>query len=158
MSFELLVESLYTTNRRPIRRDGLAADLTAVATVNIFQVAGGDIVLNGIHGKVTTVIGAAVGTTIQLNHTPTAGAAQVLCLASAAITNGAVNTIYTITGAVGVAMTVGLIGVGVYELTNRLVLVPGIIGLVVAVLANTGVIDWTLDYTPLTPAATITVL
>jgi len=157
MPFDSLDAALYTTDRR-LRRAGLAADLTALATVNIFQVADGDIVLNGIHGKVTTVIGAGAGTTIQLNHTPTAGAAQVLCLASAAITGGAVNTIYTITGAVGVAMTVGMIGVGVYQITNRLVLVPGIIGLVVAVLVNTGVIDWYLNYTPLTPAASVTAL
>lgn len=158
MGFDSLDAVLYTTGRR-LRRAGLAADLTAVATVNIFTVAGGPVVLNGIAGAVTTVIGAAAGTTIQLNHTPVApAAATVLCLASAAITNAVVGTVFTITGAVGVAMTVNANGIGIYQLTQRMVLLPGIMGLVVAVLANTGVIDWYVDYTPLTAAATVTAL
>lgn len=132
-----------------VYRAGLAADLTGLGTVNLFQISGGDVLLAGIYGKVTTQIGAVGATTIQLDLVPTGGASGVLCVA-VAINTDVVNTIYTITGDVAVGMDVGTsIGVGHYQETNTMVLVPGIIGMIVAVSVNTGVIDWTLHYVPL---------
>lgn len=143
-----------------VRRPGVATDLAAVATVNIFTVSGGDILLTHIYGIVTVgPIGAGL-TTLDLQHTPTGGVATAMCAASAAINTDAVNTIYTITGAVAGAMVASAgLGVGVASMvTNMQVLVPGIILLNVAVAVNTGTIDWILHYVPLDTDSRVTIL
>jgi len=138
---------------RRVRRAGLAADLTAVATFNIFQVIGGDVMLTGFYGKVTTVIGGGAATLI-VTHTPTGGAANAMCATSISIAADAVNTLYTWDGTLaGVLQPLGVAAVGVgnnvasFSAGNNIV-VPGIIGIAVAV-ASTGVIDWILHYIPL---------
>lgn len=136
-----------------VRRVGLAADLTAVATFNIFQVSGGDVLLTGFYGKVTTVIGAGAATLI-LTHTPTGGAANAMCTTSISIAADAVDTIYTWNGALaGVLQPLGVAAVGVGNCVASFatafnILVPGIMGVAVAVV-STGVIDWILHYIPL---------
>ena len=136
-----------------VRRAGLAADLTAVATVNLFQVIGGDVMLTGFYGKVTTLIGGGAATLI-LNHTPTGGAANAMCTTSISIAADAVNTLYTWDGTLaGVLQPLGVAAVGVGNnvasfSAGNVIVVPGIIGLAVAVV-STGVIDWVLHYIPL---------
>lgn len=134
-----------------VRRPGVATDLAAAAptTVNLFQISAGDILLTGIYGKVTTIIGAVGATTIHLDIVPTGGVSQVLCTATA-INTDAVNSIYTIDGNPATALAVGAgLGMGRYQFVNPVILVPGIIGLIVSVSVNTGVIDWVLHYVPL---------
>jgi len=136
-----------------VRRVGLAADLTAVATLNLFQVSGGDVLITGFYGKVTTVIGGGAATLI-LNHTPTGGAANAMCATSISIAADPVNTIYTWDGTLaGVLQPLGVGAVGVGNCvasfaTSEVIIVPGIMGLAVAVV-STGVIDWILHYVPL---------
>lgn len=139
---------------RRVRRVGLAADLTAVATVNLFQVSGGDVMLTSFYGKVTVLIGGGAATLI-LNHTPTGGAANAMCATSISIAADPVNTIYAWDGTLaGVLQPLGVAAVGVgncvasFSVSGGVILVPGITGLAVAVV-STGVIDWILHYIPL---------
>lgn len=143
---------------RRVYRPGVATDLGAIAAndpvVNLFRVSVGNVMLTMIYGKVTTDIGAGI-IEIQLWHTPDAGPGAAtpaaLCIDSAVITGDLADTIYTITGGVGDALTIGAgLGVAVASFcTNRLILVPGIIGLGVEEATSTGIIDWTLHYVPL---------
>ena len=141
---------------RRVYRPGIAAtDLAAIAVVNIFRVSVGNVMLTSLYGKVTGVIGNVGATELQLWHTPDAGpgaaVAQPMCIDSLTIATDAADTIYTITGGVGVAMTISAgLGVAIASFcTNRLILTPGIIGLGVEVSGNTGTIDWTLHYVPM---------
>jgi len=132
-------------------RTGLAADLgTAPSDVNLFRITGGPILLTSVYGKVTTVINGA-GVLIQLQHTPTGLAQEVLCAISLTIHPDAVDTIYTITGAVAVALAPSdQVGVSDASMaTNFLMLLPGIMNMEVTVATATGVIDWTIHWVPL---------
>lgn len=138
-----------------VKRTGLATDLTALANVNLFQITGGDILVVQLYGKVTTVIGAA-NTTLRIQATPTGGAITPMSAASAAINADAVDTIYSITGAIAAAVAISAgLGVGVGQLTNFLIVVPGVIQLTVGAFVTTGVIDWTLSYIPLDEACQV---
>lgn len=128
-------------------------DLAAVAEVDLFTVIGGDILLTGLYGIVTTAL-SADNTLIQLYYTPTIGAAQVdLCaIIGAHIASDIAGTMYTITGAHGDAMATNGTTEGVIIAsfaTNMVILVPGVISLNVSAFGNDGVIQWTLHWIPL---------
>ncbi|GAG45399.1 unnamed protein product, partial [marine sediment metagenome] len=112
----------------------------------------GDVLLTGLYGLITTVMGT-FATTIQLWHTPTLGAVQVdLCGAHATISDYLAGTFFTITGAHGDAMVSGNgtegVGVASFE-TNLVILVPGTISLNVGAAGNDGVIQWVIHWIPL---------
>jgi len=128
-------------------------DLDAVDEVDLFTVIGGDILLTGLYGEVTEVIGAGA-TLLQLHHTPTVGGVQVDLCAEITAHIGAdiVGTIYTITGAHADDMVTDATREGVaaasFE-TNFDILVPGVITLDVTGALNTGTIRWTIHWVPL---------
>ena len=135
-----------------VKRRG-TTDLAAVAEVDLFTIAGGDILLTALVGRVTTAL-SADNTLIQLHHTPTiSGVQEDLCAEIGAhIASDPVGSMYTITGAHNVAMTanVGVEGQAVASFaTNLDILVAGVISLDVTAFANTGVIEWTIHYVPL---------
>lgn len=140
---------------RRVYRPGVATDLGTLgdAEVNLFRVSVGNVMLTMLYGKVRTAIGAGL-TEIELWFTPDGGPGAAtpanMCIDSADINDGLADTIYTITGGVGDAMTISAaLGVAVASFcTNRLILVPGIISLGVEDAINTGIIDWTLHYVP----------
>ncbi len=152
------IETIVTTRIQTTRRAGLAADLTALATVPLFTITGGDIIVDGFHGKVTTVIGAGA-TTLALTLTEAvAGTVVPIAAACASIANQQVNSVFTIAGPVAglVLLHTGAArGVGIYQATNRLVLVPGSIGLVVGAFVSTGIIDWFLRWSPCVPQSNV---
>jgi hypothetical protein len=136
-------------------------DLAAVASVDLFNVLGGDILLTGLYGRVTTEM-AAANTLIQLQHTPAIGLVTVdLCAIIAAHIGGdIVDTIYTITGDHTVALqtdaTFEGVAVGSFS-TNFDILVPGVISMDVTAFANTGVIQWVIHWVPLSERSTVVV-
>ena len=143
-----------------LKRRG-TTDLAAVAEVDLFTIAGGDILLTALVGRVTVVMDAA-NTLIQLHHTPTVGGVQEDLCAEIAGHIGAdiVGTMYTITGDHTAAMTSNTTveGQAVASMaTNLDILVPGVISLDVTAFANTGVIEWTLHYVPLNVQTVVTV-
>lgn len=140
--------------------DGTDLAGTVDFDVNLFRIIGGPILITSFYGKVTTVINGA-GIIIQLQHTPTGLAQEVLCLVIGASIHGDLaDTMYIIPGAPGAAMTVSD-QVGVCDAsmgTNLLILLPGIINLEVTTAEATGAIDWTLHWVPLDTDSRVAVL
>ncbi len=142
---------------RRVFREGAFADLDAVETVDLFRVSGGEVMITNMYGIVTTLLAALC--TMGPVHTPTIGGVETdMAAISASIDTDVVNTIYgwdgTITGQIGPDG----VGLGVPFDANYQILVDGIIGLQVGVVATAGVIDWILNYIPLDPNAFVNAL
>jgi hypothetical protein len=162
MSLAAVIKSTFRAEMKIARRQGLAADWTAGANFNIFNVDGMVIVWQ-FWGHVTTVIGAGVAVP-QVVHTPTlSGAAVPLSAAHAGINASAVDTIFVnIGGALGTALTSGP-AIGAVDTAGTgwagsvIILAPGIVSIVNAV-ASTGIVDWYFLYSPCTENAGMTAL
>lgn len=123
----------------------------AASTVDLFVIAGGEVMVTALYGKVTTAI--TVANSYKLQVAPTTGATQDLC---AATDIGTTDTV------AGTLLTFGLdtttaprklmsIGYGV-----ALGPVPISIGKIQSVSAGTdGVITWYCTWVPLTANATL---
>jgi len=154
------VTTILEGSRRITSRPGVVGDLVLFAptTIPIFTVVGGDIWVHALYAKVTTVI-QANATTITLSHT-TAISATVVPLAGAGvnITGSDLDSLITITGAVAVAPTLyngAARGVGIPNITNTQILVPGSIGMVVGGATNTGLLLWTIVWSPMSESAQV---
>lgn len=117
----------------------------------LFTVAGGRVIVTGIVGEVTTVIG---GTTpsAKLVANPTTGADSDIT-AAVAITGDAVGNLYgvsTVGGNLAVLESVAPIG------QEPFVLKAGTLDLHVSAADATGAIKWSLWYVPLDDGATVT--
>lgn len=109
----------------------------------LFTITGGDILLVGLWGEVTTVMGATANNTkVKFNPTAT-GADQDLC-AVLDTASDAVGEIYTISGTVGDAMRSDLL-IGNVMLDQPLLLKAGAIELDCAA-NNTGSVKWSILY------------
>lgn len=151
---------------RRVRRTGLAADISAVHAppnaVPLFQVSGGDVQLMSMYGICMVVIAGGAGSTYIIGHTPTGGAWNAMCVTSVSFLADDPNTIYTwpgtpLAGALQ-PLGVGAVGVGncIASFTAAYpIVIPGIIGLAVAVGNSTGLIDWIVHYVPLERGATL---
>lgn len=146
---------------RTVRRPGLFTDIDGTGA-NLFTITGGPVLVYSLVGHVTTVIGAGLAVP-QLWFTPTGGGGvTALCDAAASIAADAVNTLYTWTGLLAGLLTPG-VGIGHLDLTGAeagfvspLTLTAGVISLVNAVTAVSGVIDWYIAYLPFADATVIT--
>ncbi|MGR6923093.1 hypothetical protein ACU635_53315 [[Actinomadura] parvosata] len=124
------------------------------ALSSLFTIAGGRILLTGLYGEVTTVIG---GTTpnAKLVYSPTSGTDTDLCTATA-ITSDAVNTQYSLPAAVGSALNVSSqVGQVVAQGGTGHVLNTGTVDVHVSAADATGAIKWTLTYIPLDDGASV---
>lgn len=116
----------------------------------LFTVSGGRVVVTGIVGEVTTVIG---GTTpsAKLVANPTVGADSDIVTA-VAITSDAVGNLYgvaTVGAALGVLESVAPIS------QEPFVLKPGTLDLHVSAADATGAIKWSVFYVPLDDGASV---
>ena len=163
MGLSTNVESILSGARRTARRAGVVGDLVLFAptTVPICTVVGGDIHVHALYAKETTVFGAGA-TTITLSLTcAISGTVVPIAGAGVACANATVEALITITGAVGVAPTLfdaAARGVGIPNMTNIQIYVPGSIGMIVGGATNAGLLDWTIIYTPLHATAQIIVV
>lgn len=125
-----------------------AAKAVTGGPVSIFTTTVGRVLLRGLYGSVSTVIGAGA-TTLQLQLNPTAaGANTVLCAVSTSIATFAVSSLVSITGVVTDAMVLnGTTQGAIRDMTVPLVLQPGVIELVI-VGGTTGAIDWGAIWSP----------
>lgn len=126
------------------------ANLPQTAQAALFTVAGGEVLVTQIYGKVTTVIQTQADS-IKLISNPTVGTDVDLC-AALNISAKAVNTLLSITGVVADAM----IGAGLSQrgMAVPLIVPAGTIDLD-ATASNTGQIEWTIYYVPLVAGATV---
>lgn len=133
--------------------DRATATLPQTATGSIFTVSGGRVLVTGLIGEVTTVIGGTA-TTLTVVSTPASGTATTLASATA-ITSKEVGAECTLPLTSGGALVVANAGGGGQF--------PGHAGYVVPVgsiqittsASTTGSIKWSLTYVPLDDGASV---
>lgn len=136
------------------RSQSLTKTVPQNATSTVFTVSGGSILVTGLTGVVTTVIG---GTTPSAKYvsTPTAGTAVDICSATA-ITGKEVGAHVGVTGKVGTALDVQNAGAGSSLAAGQgIVIPPGTIGFNTSAADATGALTHTLTYIPLDDAARV---
>jgi hypothetical protein len=124
---------------------------------SLFTVTGGNILLTGILGEVTTAMDA-VATTLKLIHTPSAAgtAATDLSGASADITGAIVGTLFAIPAAKATGLIVSATaGNFASDVCPQWLLPPGAIGLTGTGLNTGGRIKWQMSFIPLDDAAAV---
>ncbi len=117
-----------------------------------FNIAGGYVLVLGIWGEVSTVVQGAA-TTTQLMYTDTTGAVQYPLCATSDLTGDTVGTHVALAG--GPVATVLTEGVACM-LSTPLILHTGHLDVAQGGGANTGAIDWTVRWLPITVGATVT--
>ncbi len=168
MGLVQLVQSQYQAAPKYVTRTGVATDCATQHTVNLFTVAGGNVLLIAVYGKVMADK-AIAAQTLRLGLVPTIGGVEAfLCAASATTSGDLIDSIYTITGVIADLMIVAPTALGValpqaaatgQGVGALLVLVPGIIRLTTGAADDgTGLINWTVLYRPLTADSVVTVL
>ncbi|MET8766327.1 hypothetical protein [Streptomyces sp. NPDC004658] len=134
--------------------DRATAALPQTTQSPIFTVAGGRVLVTGLVGEVTTVMGATA-TNLKVTANPTTGS-DVDLAANAAVTSKEVGSLITLPAASGSALVVkngG--GGGQFPAHNPYVVPVGTIDLVTDA-SDTGSVKWTLTYVPLDNGATVT--
>ena len=125
--------------------------IAAISTKSLFTVIGGNCLIMGLIGEVTTIIESQANASKYIS-TPTVGTAVDLC-AAVDITAQEVGGLLTITGVLAAAAVRGTAGAGVM-MTTRQVVAPGVIGFNTAA-DNTGALKFTIWYVPLEAGAYI---
>jgi hypothetical protein len=137
-----------------MRVDRAAAKVTA-ATVNLFTVTGGRVLLTGFLGEVVVAI-AATATLLQITHLTTDATAVVtpLCIDSADIQSYAAGRMFTLPAAVGSVLTVSVGSSAIpLNFSPYHVLKTGGLQLVGSAAPATGTIKWSVWYIPLDDGA-----
>ena len=135
-----------------MRVDKGATEIAGISTKSLFTVAGGNVLIVGLIGEVTTIVETQANNTKYIS-TPTVGSAVDLC-AAVDTTAHEVGGLLTITGVLATAAVKGSAGAGVM-MSNGIVVAPGTIGLNTAA-DNTGAYKFSLWYVPLEDGATVT--
>ncbi len=129
-----------------------ATAVVTAATVPIFTVSGGRIVVTLILGEITTVI-QNLATNVRLNAVPTLGTARNLC-ANLNIQAYAAGDLLGIDGINTDAMMPAASGGALEAQTVSVIVQEGVINLI-SDAAPTGSIKWTLKYIPLDDGASV---
>lgn len=136
---------------------GKTSTITADTTYQVFTVAGGEVLVTGLYGKVTTAITDA-GEDLILQVDPTSGATYSISQNSGDVGTGDVPAGSLLTGQYDQDGTTNtpLLVVGGYD-PFRFVCPTGEVELVVGTGsgAEDGVIEWYATYVPLTTGATM---
>ncbi len=155
-------ELLQTHSFQTVRRPGLAADFVPGADFDIFNVVGVVLVAD-IFGIVTTVIGAGVLLPFLEITTLVPAATVPLCaVVGAGINADVAGTMYRWNGVIAGALQVTAVGAADVQAGDSwvgglVILTAGVINVDTAV-AGTGVIDWYINYLPMSQDGEITVL
>lgn len=141
-------------NTLGFRVERAASTIPATATQSIFTISGGRILVTGLLGEVTTVIGG-VATTLSMVSTPTVGSATTLTSATA-ITSREVGALASLPVAgAGGALTVSNAGSLAQFPSAPWVVPAGTIGITTSA-TTTGAMKWSLTYIPLDDGASVT--
>lgn len=140
-----------------IRVDRATATLPQGAADDLFTVAGGRVLVLGLLGEVTTIIGGANATHLEFSPDAATLADNDLCDSATAldINGDVVGTLYTITGtATDDLVDSGTTGWVVYTLASPLFMTEGSVELHCAG-SVTGAVKWSIWYVPLDDGAYI---
>lgn len=133
-----------------------ALTIPQTATSTLYTVAGGNVLVTGLLGVVSTVIGSSA-TTLSLGTVPTTGTAEAAGIATAtAITSAEAGTwVATLaSSAKGGALAVGSDGGKAVFLQTAFAVAPGTITWTTSA-STTGAMSWYLLYVPLDTGATV---
>lgn len=134
--------------------DRATATLPQTTQAAIFTVAGGRILVTGLIGEVTTVMGATA-TTLKVTSNPTAGT-DVDLTSATAVTSKEVGSQFTLPNASASALVVNNAGGGGQLPSHNPYIVPvGTLDLVTSA-SDTGSVKWSLTYVPLDDGASVT--
>lgn len=134
--------------------DRTTAALPQTAQAAIFTVAGGRILVTGLVGEVTTVMGATA-TTLKVTSNPTTGT-DVDLTSATAVTSKEVGSQATLPATSGGALVVANGGAGGQLPAHNPYIVPiGTIDLVTSA-SDTGSMKWSITYIPLDDGASVT--
>ena len=134
------------------------------SSATLFTVAGGQVLVTSLVGRVTTVLSGTTGA-VSLGATPTVGAAgaQVAGIATATVIGGGeVGTAYAVAATIAGAATVlsnggasSVAGKSPFLAQASFVVQAGVITITTSVATMTGAIDWYLTYIPLDTGASV---
>lgn len=130
-----------------------ATAVIANGTNNIFAVAGGRILVTSLVGQITIVM-QGIATLLRLRAVPTTGTARDMC-ANLDVNAYAVGDILGITGVNTDAMVPPVSSSSIEGQTLPVLVNIGNIALIASI-ANTGSVRWTLNYLRLDAAASVT--
>lgn len=143
-NFEPSTREMVASINKGIRVDRGATAIAGISTKSLFTVKGGNCIILGLIGEVTTIVQAQANNTKYIS-TPTSGTAQDLC-AVVDNTGHEVGGFLTITGVFATAAVKGNAGAGVM-MSNPVIVAPGTIGLNTAA-DNTGAYKFSIWYIP----------
>lgn len=136
--------------------DRAAATIPQTAAQNLFSVTGGRVLITGLIGEVTTVIGGTA-TTLKVTNTPAAGTAVDYASATA-ITSKEVGAEATLPLTAGGGLVVNNAGGGGQFPGHAPYVAPvGTISCTTSA-STTGAMKWSLTYVPLDDGASVTAL
>lgn len=162
MGLSSQVKATWLFQRRGIVRVGTNADWVAGGNFNIFNIAAGPINVYSMWGHVTVGCTGALLVPV-ITFTPVLGAASNICTLAVGAAHAA-GTILTWSGLLaGVLAPTAGAGhgqAGVVESFDGgpILMMPGILSITNAPADATAVIDWYMEYQPVTGAAVVTVL
>jgi len=163
MSLSGVIRSTYLQQQRGIVRIGTNADYTPGGNFNIFNIAGGPILVYALWGHVRVVCAANVLVPV-ITHTPTIGAAGSAICTLAVGAAHAVGVVLTWSGLLaGVLAPTAAVGhgqAGVVESFDGgpIIIMPGITSITNATADATAEIDWYMTYKPVLDSCVVTVL
>lgn len=130
------------------------ATATIAADQDLFSIDGGNVLLLGFLGEVTTVIGSG-SQDLEIDLDPDDGGTNVALSTLVAVDADAVGTFYTLNTTAGGALVATLDVAYNAVLATPIVLAPGDIVLDVTG-TESGSVKWSVLYTPLDDGASIT--
>jgi hypothetical protein len=131
------------------------AQIVLAATVPIFTVSHGNILLRGFYGEIMTTIETAVTLTLNFNATEAAALDTVLGSATGNMITYVPGRMITLPAAAGVFAVSGTCGAAPVDVVPSYVIPPGTFDLVSGVATVTGTIRWSLWYLQLDPEAEV---
>jgi hypothetical protein len=164
-------KAIYLGQPKAVNRTGLAADLATVHLFNIFAITGGPVLVTAIIGRSRAGVEAVTTQTLEGGFTPTSGVGRGIWAVASANTvtitdedfiltwSGVIPAAILVaqTGAVDGFGAVGSVLAGTSGAVN--VFVPGIMDITTAGdTDNSGLIDWTIVYQPLSEESVVTAL
>lgn len=164
MSFQSVVKNASQFQERGIVRIGTNADYTPGGNFNIFNIAGGPILVTNMWGHVRVACtGALLVPLVQFD--PTIGAVSALCTLAVGAAH-AIGVVLTWNGTLaGVLAPTAAVGHGQAGpasiesfVAGYIMLMPGIILIVNATADATAEIDWYMTYKPVLAESLVTVL
>lgn len=140
---------------RQVARCTAAKTQAAVASANLFTIAGGPVRLLALIGQITSGI-ENTPNACKITHTPTGGAAVDLC-GTFDVDTAAERKVLALDGVKVTALVLSAdTGVVIASALHMpIILTAGTLALA-AVASSTGAISWYVEYEPLAPGATIT--